>query len=71
MKCSGKHDTTVHAIFHVVSRFLRYISCYIAENRFPLGQYPTEELNRQYTKLFLFPFFGQTFLKVERNFVQI
>ena len=28
----------LHEIFRVVSRFPRYISCYIAENRFPLGQ---------------------------------
>ena len=27
-----------HEIFRVVSRFPRYISCYIAENRLPLGQ---------------------------------
>ena len=38
MKCSGKHDTTVHEIFCVVSRFPRYNSCYIAENQFPKGQ---------------------------------
>ena len=24
MKCRGKHDTTVHEIFRVVSRFPRY-----------------------------------------------
>ena len=29
----------LHEIFRVVSRFPRYISCYIAVNRFPLGQY--------------------------------
>ena len=29
---------TVHEIFRVVSRVPRYISCYIAENRLPLGQ---------------------------------
>ena len=29
----------LHEIFRVVSRFPRYISCYIAENWFPLGQY--------------------------------
>ena len=28
----------VNEIFHVVSHFPRYISCYIAENPFPLGQ---------------------------------
>ena len=28
----------LHELFHVVSRFPRYISCYIAENRIPLGQ---------------------------------
>ena len=28
----------LHEIFRVVSRFPRYISCYIAENRFPLRQ---------------------------------
>ena len=29
----------LHEIFRVVSRFPRNISCYIAVNRFPLGQY--------------------------------
>ena len=38
MKCSGKHDTILHEPFRVVSRFPSYISCFIAENRFPLGQ---------------------------------
>ena len=38
MKGRGKRDTTVHVIFRVVSRFPRYISCYIAENRLLLGQ---------------------------------
>ena len=28
----------LHEIFHVVSRFPRYISCYIAESWLPLGQ---------------------------------
>ena len=28
----------LHEIFRVVSRFPRYISCYIAENQLPLGQ---------------------------------
>ena len=28
----------LHELFRLVSRFPRYISCYIAENRFPLGQ---------------------------------
>ena len=28
----------LHEIFHNVTRFRRYISCYIAESRFPLGQ---------------------------------
>ena len=28
----------LHELFRVVSRFPRYISCYIAESRFPLGQ---------------------------------
>ena len=28
----------LHELFCVVSRLPRYISCYIAENRFPLGQ---------------------------------
>ena len=37
MKSRGKRDTT-HEIFPVVSRFPRYISCYIAESRLPLGQ---------------------------------
>ena len=35
---TGKPDTTVHKIFGVVSRLSCYISCYIAESRFPLGQ---------------------------------
>ena len=34
----GKRDTVLHKIFRVVFRFPRYISCYIAENRLPLGQ---------------------------------
>ena len=38
MKCRGKHGTTVQEICRVVSRFPHYISCYIAESRFPLGQ---------------------------------
>ena len=29
----------LHEIFRVVSRFSRYISYYIAENRLPLGQF--------------------------------
>ena len=33
----GKHDTTLN-ISRIVSRFPRYISCYIADSRFPLGQ---------------------------------
>ena len=28
----------IHELFRVVLRFPRYISCYIAESRFPLGQ---------------------------------
>ena len=28
----------LHEIFRVVSRIPHYISCYIAESRFPLGQ---------------------------------
>ena len=28
----------LHEIFRVVSRFPSYISCYIAESRFPFGQ---------------------------------
>ena len=35
---SWKHESKVLEIFRVVARFTRYISCYIAENRFPLGQ---------------------------------
>ena len=38
MNCRGKHDTVQHELFRVVSRFPRYISCYIAESRLPLGQ---------------------------------
>ena len=39
MKCRGKSDTTsYHGIFRVVSHVHRYISCYIAESRLPLGQ---------------------------------
>ena len=36
MKCRG--NMILHEIFSVASRFLRYISYYIAENRLPLGQ---------------------------------
>ena len=36
MKCRG--NEIVHEIFRVVSRFPRYISYYIPENRLPLGQ---------------------------------
>ena len=36
-KCRGTRDT-IHEIFRVVSRFPCYISCYISENRFPLGE---------------------------------
>ena len=32
MKWRGKRDTVLNEIFRVVFRFLRYISCYIAEN---------------------------------------
>ena len=32
----------LHEIFRVVSQFPSYISCYIAESRFPLGQCGTE-----------------------------
>ena len=32
-----EENITLHEIFRVVSRFPPYISCYIAENRFPLG----------------------------------
>ena len=39
MKCSGKHDTTCNnPRGHAWSRGPRCVSCYIAENRFPLGQ---------------------------------
>ena len=38
MNSRGKRDSTVHEIFRVVSRFPRYISCYFAESRLPLGQ---------------------------------
>ena len=34
----------LHEIFRVVSRFPRYISCYIAERRFPLGQCTRRDL---------------------------
>ena len=37
MKCRGKRGTTWN-IPRIVSRFPRYISCSIAENRLPLGQ---------------------------------
>ena len=33
-----EENQILHEIFRVVSRFPRYISCYIAENRLPLGQ---------------------------------
>ena len=36
MKCRGKHDTAWNIPRTIT--FLRYISCYIAENRFHLGQ---------------------------------
>ena len=36
MKCI--ENEILHEIFCEVSRLPRYISCYIAENRFPLGQ---------------------------------
>ena len=38
MKGSGKHDTTVHELFRVVSGFPHHVSFYIAKNRIPLGQ---------------------------------
>ena len=33
-----EENEILHEIFRVVSRFPRYISCYISENRLPLGQ---------------------------------
>ena len=33
-----EENEILHEIFRVVSRFPRYISCYIAESRFPLLQ---------------------------------
>ena len=33
-----EENDILHKIFRVVSRFPRYISCYISENRLPLGQ---------------------------------
>ena len=35
---NGEENETLNEVFHVVSRFPCYISCYIAENRLPLGQ---------------------------------
>ena len=36
----------LHEIFRVVSRLPRYISCYIAENRFSLGQWSDSDVSR-------------------------
>ena len=33
MKCRGRHDTTVHEIFRIVSRFPCYFSCYITKKK--------------------------------------
>ena len=33
-----EENEILHEIFRVVSRFPRYISCYISNNRLPLGQ---------------------------------
>ena len=33
-----EENEILHEIFRVVSPFPRYISCYISENRLPLGQ---------------------------------
>ena len=40
MKWNAEENYRYHKknVFRVVSRFLRYISCYISENRLPLGQ---------------------------------
>ena len=35
---SVEENKIIHEIFRVISRFPRYISCYISENRCPLGQ---------------------------------
>ena len=32
-----EENEILHKIFRIVSPFLRYIPCYISENRFPLG----------------------------------
>ena len=54
MECRGKRDTTVHEIFRIVSRFTRYISCYIAESRLPFGQCTTmQESNDYIMKVFV------------------
>ena len=47
----GKRD--IHEIFHIVSRFLRYISWYIAENWLPSGQcmYITLREKNSFSKL--------------------
>ena len=43
------HENVIlHELFRVVSRFPRYISCYIAESRLPLGQCSTKPV--QYTQ---------------------
>ena len=36
--CNVEENLILHEIFRVVSCFPRYISCYIAESRLPLGQ---------------------------------
>ena len=49
MKCGGKHDTTWN-IPHSITFSPRYISCYIAENHFPLGQCGAEKINVRFKK---------------------
>ena len=48
MKCRGKHE-----LFSVVSRFPRYISCYITESRLSLGQCTTGANATEYVRLFI------------------
>ena len=38
MTRNAEEKEILHEIFRLVSRFPNYISCYIAENRLPLGQ---------------------------------
>ena len=45
MKCRGKHNTTRNFVRSI--SFSRYISCYIAESRLPLGQCTVLTASRQ------------------------